>query len=383
MSLERYFDYNGSTPVHPRVLELCQGFLAGYWGNPSAAHAEGLRARQAIEGARASIARALGATPAEITFTSGGTESNNWALFGTAARSPRRHLVVSAVEHKSVLEPARELERRGYDVDYLAPDGSGAVRLRDLEPLLRPDTLLVSVMCANNETGVVQPVREIGALCRARGILFHTDAVATLGKLPVNVQELRCDLASLASHKLYAPKGCGVLYVRRGTAIAPLVLGCGQQQGLRSGTENALAVIGFGRALELLHRDELVHPREIAALREELWRDLSERLPACQRNGAGSFLPNTLNVCFPGTSAVELQAALAEQGFSVSAGASAAGCAPSHVLTAMGLSAERARSSLRFSLGSGNTRASVRQLVDTLVEACARSSSATAGVVRG
>jgi len=363
-----YFDTNGSTPLHPRVLETCQGLLADLYGNPSARHAEGLRARRAVDAARTTIARAIGAAPEELWFTSGGTESNNWALFGAAAASPRRHLIVSAIEHKSVLESARELERRGYELELLPVDGAGSVRHSDLEPRLRPDTLLVSVMTTNNETGVVQPVREIAALCRARGVLFHTDAVSTLGKLPVDVRALDCDLLSLASHKLYAPKGCGVLYVRKGVALAPLIHGCGQQNGMRAGTENLLAVAGFARALELLERGELVSPQALAALRDELWLAIRERFPAAQRNGSGSFLPNTLNVCFPGADALEAQAALCELGISVAVASAAGGASPSHVLTAMGCDARHALGSLRFSLGRSTTRESLRVLLDALAE---------------
>ncbi len=366
-----YFDTNGSTPLHPRVLETCQGLLADLYGNPSAAHAEGRRARHAIDAARSTIARAIGAGADEVWFTSGGTEANNWALLGCAAASPRKHLVLSAIEHKSVLQTARELERRGYELQLLPVDGSGAVRRRDVEHALRPETLLVSVMTANNETGVVQPVREIAELCRERGVLFHTDAVATLGKLPVDVRAIGCDLLSLASHKLYAPKGCGVLYVRKGVAIAPLIHGCGQQNGLRGGTENVLAVVGFARAIELLERGELGSPQTLSALRDELWLALRERFPQALRNGAGSFLPNTLNVCFPGADAIEAQAALAELGVSVAVGAAAGGGAPSHVLTAMGLEPAHARASLRFSLGRSSTRESLRALVDALAQVLA------------
>jgi cysteine desulfurase len=363
-----YFDANGSTPLHPRVLETCQGLLADLYGNPSAAHAEGRRARHAIDGARATIARAIGASADEVWFTSGGTEANNWALLGCAGASPRRHLVVSAIEHKSVLQTARELERRGYALELLPVDSSGAVRLRDLEHLLRPDTLLVSVMASNNETGVVQPVRELAELCRERGVLFHTDAVSTFGKLPVDVRAIRCDLLSLASHKLYAPKGCGVLYVRKGVPIVPLIHGCGQQDGLRGGTENVLAVVGFARAVELYERGELVAPQLLSTLRDELWLALRGRFPQAQRNGAGSFLPNTLNVCFPGADAAEAQAALAELGISVAVGAAAGGGSPSHVLAAMGHDVAHARASLRFSLGRSTSRESLRALVEALTQ---------------
>ena len=373
MNAEHDFDQNASTPVHPEVVEACRPFLTGFHANPSAAHPEGRRVRAAIDRARAAVAAAIGAEPREIRFTSGGTESNNWALFGSLEPlGPRRHVVVSAIEHRSVLAAAAELERRGFEVTRLAPDASGAVRVRDLEAALRPDTALVSVMTANNETGVVQPAAEIGRVCRERGIRYHADAVCTIGKLPVDVRRLGCDLLSLSSHKLYAPKGCGVLYVRDGVAIAPLVHGCGQELGSRGGTENALAIAGFARACELFAASSPHRARAVEALRDALWRGIEERFPHARRNGGGAALPNTLNVSFAGRAGADVQAELGRRGFAVSCGAAAGGGAPSHVLTAMGLGAERARESVRFSLGPGTGATSVEALLDALEEVFGR-----------
>lgn len=365
---ERYFDFNASTPVHPLVAEACLPYLRGAFANPSSAHPEGRAVRASIDAARGSIAASIGAEADEVFFTSGGTEANNWALQGSLALAPRAHFVVGAVEHKSVLSTAEELERRGHPLTILPVDAAGAVRVRDVERALRKDTAFVSVMCANNETGIVQPVREIAALCRERGVRFHTDAVCTIGKLPVDVRDLGCDLLSLASHKLYAPKGCGVLWIRRGVEIAPFVRGCSQQDGRRGGTEDALAIVGFGRACEILARGGFTPARELEALRDALWRGIGERFPRARRNGEGASLPNTLNVCFPGSSASELQAALGALGFSVSAGSAAGGARPSHVLAAMG-DAASASSSVRFSLGSGSSAAGVETLLAALERA--------------
>lgn len=369
-----YFDFNGSTPVEPTVLAAALPYLTREFANPSASHAAGRRARAAIDAARATIAASIGAAADEIRFTSGGTESNNWALFGSVPRGQNAHFVVSALEHRSVLAAADELERLGHAVTRIAPDPSGAVRVRDVEMALRPATTLVSVMCANNETGVVQPVREIAIACRARSVRFHTDAVCTYGKLDVDVAELGCDLLSLASHKVYAPKGLGVLYVRRGVEIRPMVWGCGQQNGTRGGTEDPFTIVALARAAEIVRAERAATARQVEALRDELWTGIARRFPRATRNGAGTLLPNTLNVRFPGRSSAELQSALSARGIAVSAGAAGAGATPSHVLCAMGLSADVARESLRFSLGATTTRASVVALLAALEHTMAETS---------
>lgn len=367
-----YFDCNGSTPLHPEVLERCQAYLSGFFGNPSAQHPAGLAARAGIDEAKHSIADSIGAHPEELWLTSGGTESNNWALMGIAERATRRHLLISAIEHKSVLLPAQALARRGFEVEWLPVDAAGAVSVAEVERRLRSDTLLVSLMHANNETGVIQPVESVGALCRSRGVLFHVDGVCSLGKIPVDVRALNCDLFTAASHKVYAPKGCGLMYVRRGVELAPFVHGCGHQGAMRGGTENALPVIGLARSLELFRVGKLVNPAELAALRDQLLRELTQRIPGVECNGAGARLPNTLNAYFPSRLGYELQRELGALGISVATAAGAGPAAPSHVLLAMGHSPTRARSSLRFSLGAKTTSESVQRLVEALVVACAR-----------
>lgn len=367
-----YLDCNGSTPVHPAVMEACLPFLHGHYANGSAAHPGGQAVRAAIDAARVLAAQALGAREDELVFTSGGSESNNHALLGVLAASGRRHLVVTSIEHKSVLATAAWLEKRGVAVTRVAPKPSGAVDAAEVEAALRPDTGLVSVMLANNETGVLQPIAAIARATRARGVPLHVDAVAALGKVGIDVGSLGCDLLSVAGHKLYAPKGSGLLWVRAGTPIEPLVHGCGQQRGMRGGTENTFASVGFGAALGLLARNALSEdPREherVAALRDELHARIVELVPDAQRNGSGPSLPNTVNVWFPGRPGHVLQAALGARGIAVAAGSAATGATPSHVLTAMGASPERASQSLRFSLGLATTRASIDATIAALSE---------------
>jgi len=372
MKEDLYFDYNGSTPVHPRVAEVVAAQMRDVPGNAAAAHPAGRAARAAIQRARAEIARGIGARAGEVWCTSGGTESNNWALVSSARHAGRGHLVVSAIEHKSVLAAARVLEREGFDLSVVAPRADGRVDPAHVAAALRDDTFLVSLMLSNNETGVVQPAADVGRLCRERGVRFHTDAVCSIGRIPVDVGELGCDLLSLSSHKLYAPKGAGVLFVREGVELPPLIHGCGQQEGMRSGTENTPGVVGFGAAMELYRKGELPAPAELAALRDELWERIAAAFAGARRNGAGEVLPNTLNVFFPGCPSYELQAALGAEGASVAAGAAGSTGEPSHVLRAMGLPDDRARCSVRFSLGAGTSRAALERLVAALGRAVAR-----------
>ncbi len=367
---ETYLDCNGSTPVHPAVRAACEPFLSGHFANGSAGHPGGLAVRAALDAARIAAAGALGAREDEIVFTSGGSESNNHALLGTFGGRTGGHLVVSAIEHKSVLSTAAWLERQGVSVTRVAPRASGAVDEADVDRALRPDTALVSVMLANNETGVMQPVQAIAARTRARGIPLHVDAVAALGKVAIDVGALGCDLLSIAGHKLYAPKGSGCLWIRTGVHVEPLIHGCGQQRGTRGGTENTFATVGFGTALGLLAQDRLAeaageHAR-VERLRDELLARILEIAPNAERNGSGPSLPNTLNVWFPGRAGHLLQAELGARGIAVAAGSAATGATPSHVLTAMGASSARASESLRFSLGLATTSSSIDRAVEAL-----------------
>ncbi|MBM3986874.1 MAG: cysteine desulfurase [Planctomycetes bacterium] len=365
---DAYLDINGSTPVHPAVLEAYLESTRATCGNASVSHPAGLLAQEHIARARATAARTLGCSDDEIWFTSGGTESNNWALKGLFAPHCGGRLVTSAIEHKSVLRTADALARAGIDVAVVPVGNSGRVEVADIERALTPDTRVVSLMVANNETGVLQPVREVAQLCRSRGILLHCDAVAAIGKLPLDVRELGCDLLSLSGHKLYAPKGCGVLYVRRGVALAPLIDGCGQQCGMRSGTENTAAVAALGRAFELLASGAFDAARR-PELRDQLWAGVRALEPRAVRNGEGPWLPNTLSVTFPGRIGTELQSALGARGVHCSAGAAAMGSAPSHVLMAMGKGDAHARATLRFSLGHSTRTDDIERALSALADA--------------
>lgn len=370
-----YLDFNGSTPVDPQVRAAFLRALDGALGNASAAHADGLAARAAIDAARRSIAHGLGADEGEIWFTSGGTESNNWAVLESAAAQPGpAHLVVSSIEHKSVLQSARRAQERGAAVTFLDPRPDGRVDLADLERALRPNTRLVALMLANNETGLLQPVAEAAALCRSRGVRLLCDAVAAIGKIPVDVRTLGCDFLSISAHKLYAPKGVGVLYIRAGVHLPPLILGCGQQCGMRGGTENTAGVVALGVAFERLAQGAF-DPARTARRCAWLWDAIREICPSACLNGAGARLPNTLSVAFPGYDAAALQAALAERGVSVSAGAAASNGALSHVLSAMRAPEELARGTLRFSLGAGLEDADLELAVRALADCLRRSTT--------
>lgn len=371
-----YLDHNGSTPVTPEVSHELRIFIEGYWGNAGAGHPDGAAARSAIAAAKDRVLGAVGAPSGELLFTSGGTESNNTAILGAAraraAREGRRHLVVGRHEHLSVLRPAERLEAEGFEITWVDPGPDGAPTAAALEAALRPDTALVSLMFANNETGVLQPVREAAALAHGAGAWMFVDAVCGLGKVALDVKDLDCDLLSVSGHKLHAPKGVGALWLREGVEIEPLVLGCGQQGGLRSGTENTLGAVALGAAMERHAAQSKVPGAELRAMRDRLLAGIESLGVGAVRNGTGADLPNTASIWFPGHDALELQQVLGAQGLSVSAQASAphTGQAapsappagerrPSHVLCAMGADEVRATQSLRFSLGSTTRAAEV------------------------
>jgi len=353
-----YLDCNATTPVDPRVVAAMSDALARLWGNPSSGHRRGVEARAAVERAREQVAACLGAEPGEIVFTSGGSESDNWAIQGVVAREPGAHVVTSAVEHPAVLEPLRALEREGaITLTVVGVDRSGRVDPAEVAAAIAPETVLVSVMLANNEVGTLQPIAEIAALCRARGALLHTDAAQAVGKVAVDVRELGVDLLTVAGHKLYAPKGVGALFVRRGVLLAPLIRGAGHERGLRAGTENVASVVGLGLACELAAADLAAEAPRLAALRDRLEAGLAAGVPGLIRHGHPELrLPNTASVAFPGFDANLLLSRLADE---VAASAGAA-ChtdevTPSHVLTAMGVDLATARATVRFSVGRFTT----------------------------
>ncbi|MET0658747.1 MAG: aminotransferase class V-fold PLP-dependent enzyme [Steroidobacteraceae bacterium] len=361
-----YLDYAASTPIDPRVAQVmceCLG-AGGEHGNPaSLSHDFGRRARKLVERARTQIAQLLNAAPASIVLTSGATEANNLALFGAARfhATRGRHIISARTEHKAVLDPLQQLEREGFEVTLLKPEPTGLITAAQLEAALRPDTVLVSLMHANNETGAIQDVSAFGALCRARGILLHVDAAQSAGKLPIDVQAMNIDLLSLTGHKFYGPKGAGALYVRRQPALGlqPVLLGGGQEFGLRSGTVPTHQVVGLGLACELAAAEWAEDADRIASLRTQLWQGIAS-LGGIEPNGCGdSQLCSILNVCFHGVEGESLQFALRELAVSAGAACSSGSAGSSYVLRALGRSDQEAQSSLRFSLGRFTTQAEI------------------------
>jgi cysteine desulfurase len=367
-----YLDHNATTPLHPDVLAEMLPYLSERFGNPSSMHAWGREARQALEGARQTLAQSLGATDKDcIVFTGGGTEADNLALRGVldAQGGGGGHLIVSAVEHHAVLHTAEHLARRGRDVTWLSVDGEGLLDPQDVRLAIRPDTVLVSLMHSNNETGVLFPIREVARICRERGVLFHTDAIQSFGKLPVDVEALGVDLLSISGHKIRGPKGIGALYIRRGMKMLPLLTGGWQERSRRGGTENVAGAVGLARAAELTREDLEGAGGRMAELRDRLESGLLAAIPEVRRNGHPTVrLPQTSSLAFPGTEAESLILALDLCGIGVSSGAacSSGSLEPSHVLTAMGLPHDRVQGSVRFSLGRGTTVEEIDCVLETL-----------------
>ena len=372
-----YLDNNASTPVLPQVLEAMQPYFAEQFGNASSIHHHGQQTRAAVERARESVARLVGARGSEIVFTSGGTEGDNLALFGLLKLlKPGDHIITSAIEHHAVLNACRRLAELGYAVTTVPVDGQCLISPDDVRRALRPNTRLITIMLANNETGVVQPVEEIGRIAAEAEVWFHTDAVQAAGKLTIDVGRIRCDLLAISGHKMHAQQGVGALYVRKGTLLDPLFYGGAHERGRRAGTENVPGIIGLGKAAELGHAWLASGgAQEMAALRDRLERGILASVEATSVNGgAAPRVPNTTNIYFDGMEGEALVIALDLKGLAVSTGAACSSGAiePSHVLTAMGLSAERARASLRFSLGKQNTADDVDFALSLLPETVVR-----------
>ena len=366
-----YFDHNATTPVAPEVLETVVSCLGQVYGNASSIHHFGQAAKQRLEAARRQIAALIHASPAEIVFTSGGTEADNLAILGTirAAGREHAHLITSAIEHAAVLASCAQLEREGVAVTRLPVNGDGTVDPDDVRRALRPETVLVSIMHANNELGAVQPIAEIAEIARAAGVVFHVDGVQALGKIAVDVEALGVDLYSMSGHKLNAPKGVGALYVRKKTKLAPIAFGGHHERDRRPGTENVPGIAAFGTAAELAGHILAAESGRLVSLRDRLENSVLQRIPGTGVNGGReNRTPNTTNIYFDGVDGEAMVIALDLRGFAVSTGSacSSGAITPSHVLTAIGLSADRARSSLRFSLGRGNTFEQVDALADAL-----------------
>lgn len=370
-----YLDYNATTPLDPLVVESIAAYLVpgleGRFGNPSSSHSYGQEAHAAVEEARGQVASLLGSAPDEIVFTGGGSEADNLALVGIAEayRDKGKHIITSMVEHPAVLNACRYLEKRGYSVTYLPVDGEGRVNPEDVEQAITRETMLVSIMHANNETGTLQPVAEISAIARRRGVLVHTDAAQSVGKVATQVGELGVDLLTIAGHKLYAPKGVGVLYVRGGIVLEPLIHGAGHESGRRAGTENVPYMVGLGKACQVAERTMGEYVPRMRSLRDHLHELLSREVSGLAPNGHPTErLPNTLNVSFPRVDGEELLAGTPEVAASTGSACHAGRTDPSGVLTAMGLPRNQALGAVRLSLGKFTTGEEVERAAEALAE---------------
>jgi cysteine desulfurase len=369
-----YLDNNATTPVLPEVFEAMKPFYLERFGNASSIHHYGQHARAAVEKARASVATLMHCRPAEVVFTSGGTEGDNAAIFGLVSKGD--HVITSTIEHSAVLNTCKRLEQMGYEVTYVDVNGRGEIDPDDIRKALRPNTRLISVMMANNETGVLQPVGDIGRVAREADVFFHTDAVQAAGKVPIDVEKIGCDVLSISGHKIHAPQGTGAMYIRKGTLIQPLIYGGSHERQRRAGTENLPGIVGLGKAAELA-TDWLSSsgPAEMAAMRDRLQESALATMEAVGVNGAGAArVPNTTNLWFDYIEGEALVIALDLKGLAVSSGAACSSGAiePSHVLLAMGLPHDRARASIRISLGKQTTQGDVDFAIGVIPETVGR-----------
>lgn len=369
-----YFDNNATTPVLAEVLEAMRPYFSEHFGNASSIHHHGQETRAAVERAREAVAALLACKASEIVFTSGGTEGDNLAIFGLACTGD--HVISSTIEHHAVLNSCKRLQSRGCEVTFVPVDGRGVVDPEDVRRALRPNTKLITIMLANNETGVIQPVSEIGKIAAEADVYFHTDAVQAAGKLPLDITRMGCDLLSISGHKMHAPQGIGALYVRKGTALQAMLHGGSHERSRRAGTENVPGIVGLGKAAEIakagLDRGDL---KKMAEMRDRLESQILRECEAAGVNGQGAErVPNTTNIFFDGIEGEALVIALDLKGLAVSTGAACSSGAlePSHVLTAMGLPAERARSSIRFSLGKQNVADEVEFALSLVPQSVAR-----------
>jgi cysteine desulfurase len=370
-----YLDYNATTPLLPEVVEAMLPYLYRHFGNPSSSHIYGRRAWKAVEVVREQVAALIGASPDEIFFTSGGTEANNLAIRGTTRRLPKKRIITTVIEHPATREPCRLLEKRGWAVTWLCVDKTGCIRAEDVTRSIDEQTALVTVMHANNETGTIQPIAESAKAAHGAGALMHTDAAQSVGKVAVQVDDLGVDLLSIAGHKLYAPKGVGALYVRKGTAIDPILRGASQERGLRPGTENVASLVGFGTAAEIAKKTIDEEMSRILGLRELFWNRLRAGVPSIELNGhPEKRLPNTLNVRFPGVLGNAVLAKCPEIATSTGSACHEGSESASEVITAMGVKPAKALGTVRLSLGRATTENEISRASDMLVQAWKNSS---------
>jgi cysteine desulfurase len=366
-----YFDHNATTPITPEVLAAMLPYLTGEFGNASSIHAFGQNAREAVEQARSSVAALVGARAADIMFTSGGTESNNHAILGAVAASTgkNKHVITSAIEHVAVLDTCRALAKSGIDLTIVPVNREGLVNPEDVQRAIRPETVLITLMLANNEIGTIEPVEEIGKIAAEESIVFHTDAVQAAGKIPIDVKKLGVHLLSISAHKFCGPKGVGALYIRKGTQLAPLMYGGHSERDRRPGTEDVAAIAGMGKAAELARLSMREENERVRALRDRLERGLLDRVSHSWVNGAlAPRVPNTSNLTFPFIEGEAMVIALDLKGIACSTGAACSSGAvePSHVLMALGLAPEDARATLRLSLGHQTTKEEIDFALETI-----------------
>jgi len=372
-----YMDHAATTPVHPEVLDAMLPYFREHFANPSTLYTFASEPRQAIEEARARVADLIGADAKEIYFTSGATESDNWAIIGTA-HSPKlkgRHIITSAIEHHAVLETCEFLKKQGFDVTYVPVDSNGIVDPDDVRRAITDSTILITIMHSNNEIGVIEPIAEIGRIAREKGILFHTDATQSVGKVPINVNELNVDMLSLSAHKLYGPKGVGALYIRKGVKIANFMHGGGQESGRRAGTSNVPGIVGLGKAAEIAKHEMAKEAIREQALSERLIEEILTKIPDTRLNGhRKERLPNIVNVSVEGVEGESMIILLDMHGICVSSGSActSGSLEASHVLLALGLPHELAHGSLRLSLGRDNTEEDVDLVLETLPKIVSR-----------
>lgn len=368
-----YLDHSATTRVDDTVAQAMLSYMTDHFGNPSSIHSFGREAKKALEAAREKVAQAIGAQPSEIIFTSGGTEADNMAIRGTAIAGKKRgnHIITSQIEHHAVLDTCKALEREGYSVTYLPVDEYGLVKPEDVRQAITDQTILITIMHANNEVGTVQPIKEIGAIAREKGITFHSDTVQSIGKIPVNVDDLNLDMLSISAHKFYGPKGIGALYMRRGTKNMPIAFGGAQERKRRPGTENMPGIIGFGLAIENAVADVEKQAEYQTKLRDKLINSIMSRVGDVKLNGHPTLrLPNNVNFSFRYIEGESLLLSLDMKGIAASSGSACTSGSldPSHVLLAMGLSHEIAHGSLRMTLGKDNTEEEIDYVIETLPE---------------
>jgi cysteine desulfurase len=367
MSRQIYLDHNASTPVHPEVVEAMLPYFSERFGNPSSVHGFGREAREGLETARDQVAHFLRVGKEEIVFTSGGTESDNMAVKGVAMARGRGHIITTKIEHHAVLRAVQTLEVQGFAATYLDVDGYGMVDPDALRRVIRPDTILISIMHANSEIGTVQPARQLGAIAREHGIPFHMDAVQTFGKVPIDLDAFNIDMLSFSSHKIYGPKGVAGLYIRKGTKMVSLQHGGEHERRRRAGTENVAGIVGFGKAVEIRGRDMVEEGRRVTGLRDLLWEGLESRVPEVRLNGHPTErVPGTCNVCFRHVESESIVLGLDLKGIGVSAGSActSGNVEPSYVLVAMGVPLDWAMGAVRHSLGRSTTAEDIDYVVD-------------------